>query len=164
MKFVLDLVDHGSRLIGHAAAQLNLVAAAVTIYEVFARYVLNAPTAWGFEVALTLAASAWVLSSGYVTVQQRHIAITLLEAYLSAKARWWQSVVNHLFGIAAISILAYSTWAPAKTALSIPERSGTGFNSPEPAILKFLLFIGACLYALQLSVNLIRKLTEDKDV
>ena len=39
------------------------------------------------------------------------------------------------------------------------ERSGTSFNSPEPLILKTLLFVGAVLYCLQLVVNLIKHLT-----
>jgi hypothetical protein len=39
------------------------------------------------------------------------------------------------------------------------ERSGTSFNSPEPLILKTLLFVGAVLYSLQLVVNLIKHLT-----
>ena len=39
------------------------------------------------------------------------------------------------------------------------ERSGTSFNSPEPLILKTLLFVGALLYGVQLIVNLIKHVT-----
>jgi hypothetical protein len=36
------------------------------------------------------------------------------------------------------------------------ERSGSSFNSPEPMILKTLLFVGTLLYLIQIIANLIR--------
>ncbi|MEM9592437.1 MAG: TRAP transporter small permease subunit [Pseudomonadota bacterium] len=156
---VLKSIDHLSRLLGHAAAQLYLVAAAVTVSEVFARYVLAQPTSWAFEMALTLCGVAWVISSGYVTLRERHIAITLIEAVASPKMLHRLAILNHLIGIAAMIILAYAAWGQAASALALPERSGTGFNSTAPTILKTMLFAGAVLYALQLTANLVRLVT-----
>ena len=43
------------------------------------------------------------------------------------------------------------------------ERSGTSFNSPEPMILKTLLFVGAMLYGVQLIVNLAKLFIRGSD-
>ena len=53
---------------------------------------------------------------------------------------------------------AYSLWEPMKDAVMALERSGTSFNSPEPMILKTLLFVGAVMYGVQLVVNLAKLL------
>ena len=42
--------DHFSKFSGLAVAQLYLVCAAVTGFEVISRYVFNAPTQWVFEI------------------------------------------------------------------------------------------------------------------
>ena len=55
--------DHFSKFSGLAVAQLYLICAAVTGYEVISRYVFDNPTQWVFEVVMVLAATAWMLSA-----------------------------------------------------------------------------------------------------
>mgnify|MGYP006241734721 FL=1 len=75
--------DHFSKFSGLAVAQLYLVCAAVTGFEVISRYVFNAPTQWVFEIVMVLAATAWMLSAAYVTLHKRHIGITVFYIMLS---------------------------------------------------------------------------------
>jgi len=70
-------VDHVSRFLGLAVGNLYLIAAFCTMWEVVARYVFHSPTQWVFEVVMVLCASAWMLSAGFVTLQKRHIGITV---------------------------------------------------------------------------------------
>ena len=58
-------VDHFSRFLGLAVGNLYIMCAAVTLYEVVARYVFNSPTQWAFEVVMVLCATAWMLSAGF---------------------------------------------------------------------------------------------------
>ena len=44
-------------------------------------------------------------------------------------------------------------------AVGATERSGTSFNSPEPTVLKTLMFVGALLYGIQLMLNLVKHFT-----
>jgi TRAP-type mannitol/chloroaromatic compound transport system permease small subunit len=53
-------------------------------------------------------------------------------------------------------ILGYTVWPMMTEAIHTVERSGTSFNSPEPLIIKTVLFIGVALYALQTLANIIR--------
>jgi TRAP-type mannitol/chloroaromatic compound transport system permease small subunit len=154
MRGLLRAIDHFSNFLGLAAGQLYLLCAVVTTYEVVMRYVFNAPTQWAFEVVMVLCASAWLFSSGYITLHRRHIGITVLYAMAPPAVRWWLDLLAMGAGLAATLILAYAALDPALLALGIIERTGSAFNSPGPTILKTLLVFGAALYAVQMISNL----------
>ena len=118
------------------------------------RYVFNAPTQWAFEVVMTLCATAWLMSSGYVTLGRRHIGITVFLQMAPAEAQRRVRFFSLCAGFFAIYILAESSLEPALLAIRQVERSGSGFNPPMPMILKSVLVLGALLYFTQISANL----------
>jgi TRAP-type mannitol/chloroaromatic compound transport system permease small subunit len=158
MRALLDGMDRVSQFLGLAVSHFYLVCALITGYEVIMRYVFNAPTLWAFEVVMVTCAAAWVLSGAYVTMRRGHIAITVLYQYTKGWTRWWLDLFIQLVALASMSTLVYALWEPVRSALTGIERSGSSFNSPEPTVLKTLLFVGALLYALQMLANLIRHL------
>jgi tripartite ATP-independent transporter DctM subunit len=152
----LTAIDHVSRFTGLSVSQFYLFCAAITVYEVFARYVLNAPTLWAFEMVMVMCAMAWLMSSGYVTLNRRHIAITVLQSLASPSTRWWLDLAGYVIGFIALFTLAYACLEPALEAIQVVERSGSSFNAPEPMVLKVGLFVAVVLYALQSSANFMR--------
>ena len=148
-----SFVDHLSRFSGLAVAQLYLLCAAVTVYEVIARYVFDSPTSWAFEVAMVLCAAAWTISAGYVTLKRRHIGITVFYIMGTDNSRWWLDVLAYIVGIVALFLLVDDSLGRGLEAMHIVERSGSAFNAPQPMMLKVLLVVGAMLYLLQLLVN-----------
>lgn len=159
MNVLLRAVDRVNQFVGLSVTHLYLICAAITVYEVAMRYFFNAPTQWAFEVVMVVCASAWALSGSYITMRRSHIAITVLYEHVTGVAKWWLDLIIILISIAAMFTFAYALWDPMVHAISGIERSGTSFNSPEPLILKTLLWVGAVLYAVQLVVNLIKHLT-----
>jgi TRAP-type mannitol/chloroaromatic compound transport system permease small subunit len=159
MAGLLRGIDRLSQFLGLSAAHFYLVCALITAYEVVLRYFFNAPTLWAFEVVMVVCAAGWVLSGPYVTMRNSHIGITVLYQYTSGAVRWCLDTFIFLVSIGAMSILAYSLYGPMAEAIHIMEKSGTSFNSPEPLILKTLMFFGAALYAVQSLANLIRHFT-----
>jgi TRAP-type mannitol/chloroaromatic compound transport system permease small subunit len=158
LRTLLRAIDHVSQFLGLAAAQLYLLCAVITTYEVVMRYVFLAPTQWAFEMVMVLCASAWVLSVGYVTRHQRHIGITVLYLMAPWRVRWFLDLFALVVALIAVAILGYAAWEPAVRAVTRIERTGSAFNSPQPAILKAMLVIGAVLYCAQLLANLVRHL------
>jgi TRAP-type C4-dicarboxylate transport system permease small subunit len=158
VRTLLRAIDHLSEFLGLAAAQLYLLCAVITTYEVVMRYVFHSPTQWAFEMVMVLCASAWVLSVGYVTRHQRHIGITVLYVMAPPRVRWLLDLLALVVALVAVAILGYAAWEPAVRAVSRIERTGSAFNSPQPAILKAMLVIGAALYCAQLIANLVRHL------
>lgn len=146
-------MDHISHFTGVASSLLFLVAAVATLWEVFSRYVLNAPTQWAFEMTMVLIAGCWMLSSGYITLRQKHISITVISHSVSEHNQWRLSVFSHLIGIAALFLLLTNALDEAAEAIHRVERAGSAFNSPMPTLLKSFLVIGCTLYLAQLTVN-----------
>ena len=149
-------VDSFSRFSGLAVGQLYLIAAFCTLYEVVARYTFHAPTQWAFEMTLVLCATAWMLSSGYVTLRKRHIGITVFYILASERNQWRLDLFAMVVGVIALTIVADDALLRSLDAISGVERAGSAFNSPEPLVLKTMLAAGAMIYLAQLLVNLHR--------
>lgn len=156
MQGLLRAVDRFSQFVGLSVSHFYLVCSLITAYEVIMRYVFNAPTLWAFEVVMVTCSAAWVMSGGYVTMRRSHIAITVLYQYTTGRTRWWLDLFIQVMSLGAMMVLCYSIWGPMTQALKGGELSGTSFNSPEPMLLKTLLFAGTLLYAIQTVANLIR--------
>ncbi|MCB1509748.1 MAG: TRAP transporter large permease subunit [Hyphomicrobiaceae bacterium] len=150
------LVDHISHFTGLAVAQLYLVCAGITIYEVVMRYAFHRPTQWAFEMVMVVCATAWMLSAGFVTLKKRHIGITVLYVLASDRVRWWLDLFATVVGVLALFLLLSDSSIRALEAIDLVERTGSSFNSPQPVILKTLLVVGALMYLAQLLVNLHR--------
>ena len=148
--------DHFSKFSGLAVAQLYLVCAAVTGFEVISRYVFNAPTQWVFEIVMVLAATAWMLSAAYVTLHKRHIGITVFYIMASDKGKWWLDFIAYVVGVIALWLLIDDSVIRALDSVMMLEKAGSAWNSPQPMILKSMLTIGAMTYLTQLMINLYR--------
>lgn len=156
MRHLLRAVDRINQMVGLSVAHFYLVCALITAHEVVLRYVFNSPTLWAFEVVMVVCASAWALSGGYVTMRRNHIAITVVYQYTKGWLRWWLDLFIQVVSLGAMCILGYAVWPMMRESLHTLERSGTSFNSPEPTIIKTLLFTGVVLYGVQTLANLIR--------
>ena len=148
--------DHFSKFSGLAVAQLYLICAIVTGYEVVSRYVFDSPTQWVFEVVMVLAATAWMLSAAYVTLHKRHIGITVFYIMASDRGKWWLDLFAYVIGVIALWLLIDDSVIRALESVMMIERAGSAWNSPQPLILKSMLTLGAIVYILQLMINLYR--------
>jgi TRAP-type C4-dicarboxylate transport system permease small subunit len=151
-------IDRLNTFLGEKLAWLYLLAVAVTAYEVVARYVLNAPTSWGFELTVLLCAICYLMAGGYVTRLESHIAITSAFDLAPPEVRRWLKVFGHVVGILAMIGLIWAGWKSGYRAVSIVERTGSAWNSPSPAIIKPLIVLAGVLTLLQLLVQLARDL------
>ncbi len=161
MQRLIRAVDRLNQFVGLSVSHFYMICAAVTVYEVVRRYFFNAPTQWAFEVVMVVCASAWALSGGYITMRRSHISITVLYERVQGRGRWWLDLFILIVSLAAMWTFVYALWHPMIDALGAVERSGTSFNSPEPAILKTLLFVGALIYGVQLIVNLAKHFRDE---
>ncbi|MBC8159271.1 MAG: TRAP transporter small permease subunit [Alphaproteobacteria bacterium] len=160
MERLFTAVDRFTTFTGRAVAQLYLLLATITVYEVVMRYLFNKPTLWAFELVIIMCATAWMLSVGYITQQKGHIGITILYLMMPPKVQWYLDLFSNVVGFFAISALCYASVPMMHDALTMHELSGTAFNSPEPMIAKTILVMGSGIYAVQLLVNTIRHLQE----
>ncbi|MBE9640423.1 TRAP transporter small permease subunit [Salipiger mangrovisoli] len=151
-----DAMDRISVFIGHGCSVLFFACIVVSALEVVMRYGFDRPTLWSTELAMTLCASAWVLSVGYVTQRHRHISITMVELLVSPRTWRLFRLVQMLIAFGAVAVLTAALWKPAVKVLSRTEYSGTAMNSMQPTYLKVLIVVGCAFYLLQLLANVIR--------
>lgn len=146
----VDAVGGVSVFTGRCCGVFYLAAIALSVAEVFMRYALDAPTVWASECVMALVASAWMLSAGAVTRQNRHITVTVLETVFGKKA--WRRLARAAGAVAALAVagLLYACWEPMLSALNSIQRSGSAFNPPLPSFVKTLLVVSCVLYLLQL--------------
>lgn len=102
----------------------------VMLYEVVARYVFNAPTVWGMELAVLLFGPYFLLGGPYLLHLRGHVAFDLARQRLSRRANRVLDLLNFPVIIAfCLILLAYS--APAAwSAWTYRETSFSAWNPP----------------------------------
>jgi TRAP-type mannitol/chloroaromatic compound transport system permease small subunit len=143
------------------ASQLASVSAAVLtismVYEVFARYLFDAPTVWAFDIAYMSNGALFLLGIAYVLREDAHIRIDVLRNKLPRPVNAWVE------GTAYLLILAPFFAALASIALSHTWRAWVRHEvetvSPwAPLMWPFylLIAIGLVAFALQLAAEGLR--------
>ena len=64
MRKLLNFIDKCSACVGYVAAWIVLPLIFATVYEVFSRYALNAPTIWAYELGYMATGSGFLLGEG----------------------------------------------------------------------------------------------------
>ncbi len=147
--------DRASVFIGRVTMMLIVCLTGVMIYEVFLRYVLEAPTLWANELSLWIAGFIFLCAGLYAMQQRSHIRIFLL---YDVCPRWLQrtfDVISTLLIVIFAFFLVYGGYGEALDKLHRWETFGTAFDPPIPATLKPTLLIIIMLVAVQAVVNLI---------
>jgi|MEHZ01.5.fsa_nt_MEHZ011419577.1_4 TRAP-type mannitol/chloroaromatic compound transport system permease small subunit len=152
----LKYIDQLSIWSGTFVSYFFLISVLITSYEVFVRYMFNAPTTWIFESSIALSAAA-ILLAGPATMQLRqHISITAL--YTIIPKKWIRRLIitRSVFALAVCLGFAWASWKFGMTAITTWETSGSGWNAPIPALIKPLVFVSSSLMALQAFRNLLQ--------
>ena len=117
---------------GGAAALLVIPLVVATCWEVFARYVLGAPTIWAFELGYMLMGVHFLLGGALTLKRQSHVRIDLIYARLTPRRRAWIDLI--LYGILvlpALVLLDLRLWEHAAQAFERGETSGqSAWNPP----------------------------------
>src|SRR5215471_4061893 len=120
----LHTIDAISTWVGKAAAWLIVALMLVVCVEVFKRYILNAPTAWIFDLSNMLYGTLFMMCGAYTLAQNGHVRGDFL--YGSMRPRWQAALdlaLYFLFFIPGILALIYSGWSYAADSWRIHEHS-----------------------------------------
>src|SRR3982750_1035184 len=110
----LHAVDGISTWVGKAAAWLIMVLMIVVCVEVFKRYILNAPTAWIFDLDNMLYGTLFMMCGAYTLSQDGHVRGDFL--YSSMKPRTqaaFDLTLYFLFFTPGILAFIYAGWGYA---------------------------------------------------
>lgn len=134
---------------GVMTSYLALPLIIVVVYEVFMRYVFNAPTSWGFEATTFIYGMHFVLGFGYTFKHNGHVAIDVFEARLPTRPRTLLRIIVSIgLFIPTIGLLAFYSIIYAKDSWSMLEHASTSWAPPVYPF-KTIMAIGFVLLFLQ---------------
>ena len=154
---VLHTIDGISTWVGKAFAWLIVVLMTVVCIEVFKRYILNAPTAWIFDLENMLYGTLFMLCGAYTLAQNAHVRGDFL--YSSMRARMQASLdlfLYILFFLPGIAALIYAGWTFASESWRINEHSTVTANGPPVWQFKFMIPLAGVLVMIQGIAEIIR--------
>lgn len=109
---------------------LMAVVVPVMLYEVVARYLFNAPTVWGMELAVLLFGPYFLLGGPYLLHLKGHVALDLMRQRLDTAWQRRLDLVNYPVIVVFCAILLYFSAPAAWSAWNYKETSFSAWNPP----------------------------------
>jgi TRAP-type mannitol/chloroaromatic compound transport system permease small subunit len=153
----LHAIDGISTWVGKAAAWLIVVLMSIVCIEVVKRYILNAPTAWIFDLDNMLYGTLFMLCGAYALAQNAHVRGDFL--YSSMRPRTQASldlVLYIVFFIPGIAALIYSGYVFGKESWLINEHSTVTADGPPVYQFKAMIPVAGMLVMLQGLAEIVR--------
>src|SRR3979490_2419998 len=114
--------DHVSTWAGKATAWLILALMSAVCIEVFKRYILNAPTAWIFDLDNMLYGTLFMICGAYTLAQNAHVRGDFLYSSMQPRMQAGLDLVLYIvFFIPGIAALIYAGYTFAAESWAINE-------------------------------------------
>ena len=154
---MLFFVDRVSTWAGKISAWLIVALMLVVCVEVFKRYILNAPTAWIFDLDNFLYGGLFMLCGAYTLAQDGHVRGDFL--YGNFKPRTQAALdlsLYLLFFLPGILALLYAGWDYASLSWRIDEHSNVTANGPPVYQFKTVIPVAGALVLFQGMAEIVR--------
>lgn len=150
-------IERLSHVVGIVAAWLIVPLIAAMVYEVFARYVFNAPTIWAYEIAYLMTGASFLLGMAYALSRDAHIRIDVMSTVLSERTKAVIDLVCYIgLLIPFCAWLTYTLWARALAAITSGEKTGQSAWNPPLWPFRTVFFIAFALLLLQIVAEIVK--------
>ncbi len=150
-------IDNLSSRVGVIAAALVAPLGLIMTYEALARFILNLPTFWAYELSYMITGAHFALGMALVTRRNAHIRIDFIYARLPPHIR---DLFDFLVLFCTVTpVVAWIAWGwvdYAAAAYRLGERSGESGWNPLIWPVRFAVAAGVVLFALQLFAETIK--------
>jgi TRAP-type mannitol/chloroaromatic compound transport system permease small subunit len=147
---LIRAIDQLSYWAGKAFAWLILALTFVVSVEVFKRYILNAPTAWIFDLNNMLYGTLFMMCGAYTLAQGGHVRADFVYVYLPPRAQAALDLALYLlFFLPGILGLIYAGYDYAAISWRIGEHSTITAEGPPVYHFKSVIPIAGSLVMIQ---------------
>jgi len=154
---LLNVVDRISTWAGKASAWLIMALMIVVCVEVFKRYLLNAPTAYIYDVNNMLYGTLFMMCGAYALAQNAHVRGDFLYSSMKPRTQATLDLVLYLvFFIPGILGLMYAGWDYAADSWRIREHSNVTSDGPPVYQFKAIIPLAGTLVMLQGIAEIVR--------
>lgn len=150
MQAFLVNVDRISAGIGKLFAWCIVLLTAAIVYEIFARYLFRAPTAWAFDVSYMLYGTLFMMAGAYTLSREGHVRADFLYRLFPARVQGGLDFSLYiLFFFPAMLALLYFGWGFFMQSYLQNERSSISPSGPFIWPFKFVIPFAGALMILQ---------------
>ena len=154
---IVFLIDKLSLVVGASAATLVLPLGLIMTYEALARFLLNLPTFWAYELSYMITGAHFALGIALVTRNSEHIRIDFLYSRMPELCKEIIDFIVLFFCMTPLMMwtsvelvtYAWNTWL-------IKEVSGESGWNPLVWPVKTAIAIGFSVFAIQLIAEVIK--------
>lgn len=140
-----------------------MAAMGVTLWEVAARYLFNAPTSWAHATATCLCGVAFALGGAHAQTRDEHVRIAALYDRFKPGTKRWADIIGGFLAIFYLGGLGLGLWNQGVEAVWrfdwqgkwTPELTPGPPNWPLPAILRIGLVVGSVLFLILVVLRLV---------
>ncbi|MEM1400500.1 MAG: TRAP transporter small permease subunit, partial [Pseudomonadota bacterium] len=130
MTRLLHFIESLSIWSGRAFAWCILVLTLSTCYEVFVRYVLNAPTVWAFDMSVQMYGALFIMAGAYALSQDAHVRGDVVYRLFPAKVQGMIDLLLYIVffmpAVFAMTVYGYefaaNSWSYREVSWSSPSR------------------------------------------
>ena len=149
--------DHISTWTGKATAWLIMVLMSAVCIEVFKRYLLNAPTAWIFDLDNMLYGTLFMMCGAYTLAQDAHVRGDFLYGSMKPRTQATLDLILYiLFFLPGIIALIYAGIDYAAISWRINEHSNVTSEGPAVYPFKTIIPIAGALVLIQGLAEIVR--------
>ncbi len=150
MQSWLLTIDRISAATGKIFAWCIVLLTGAIVYEVFARYLFRAPTAWAFDVSYMLYGTLFMMAGAYTLSRGGHVRADFLYRLLSVRGQGLMDLTLYvLFFFPAMLAFIYFGWDYFLASYFQNERSSVTPDGPVIWPFKFVIPLAGATMVLQ---------------
>jgi len=157
MQRFLLFIDKISTTVGQAFSFLIILLTLHVSWEVFARYVLDEPRAWAFDVMIMLYGTLFMMAGAYTLAQNSHVRGDVIYGFFSPRAQAILDLTLYIvFFIPGVTALVWAGYTYAAESWAINEHSNITSEGPPVYPFKTVIPVAGALILMQGIVEIIR--------
>jgi TRAP-type mannitol/chloroaromatic compound transport system permease small subunit len=157
MQKILLSVDKLSTWVGHGFSWLIVALTLFVSWEVFSRYVLDAPHAWAFDAMIMLYGSLFMMAGAYTLAKGGHVRGDVLYGFFQPRTQAAIDLILYIvFFLPGVIALVWAGYNYAAESWAIREHSSVMAEGPPIYPFKTIIPIAGAILLLQGVVEIIR--------
>jgi TRAP-type mannitol/chloroaromatic compound transport system permease small subunit len=157
MQKLLLFVDKISTRVGQAFSFLILALTLHVSWEVFSRYVLDAPRAWAFDAMIMMYGTLFMMAGAYTLAQNSHVRGDVIYGFFTPRAQATLDLTLYIvFFIPGVTALVWAGYTYAAESWAINEHSNITSEGPPVYPFKTVIPLAGALILMQGIVEIIR--------
>jgi TRAP-type mannitol/chloroaromatic compound transport system permease small subunit len=157
MQKLLLSVDKISTWVGQAFSFLIIALTVHVSWEVFSRYVLDAPRAWAFDVMIMLYGTLFMMAGAYTLAKNSHVRGDVIYGFFTPRAQATLDLTLYIvFFIPGVIALVWAGYTYAAESWAINEHSNITSEGPPVYPFKTVIPVAGALVLMQGIVEIIR--------